>query len=75
MSSITTPNQKQLRIFAQGTFFKGFFRENIGDFTELHNEKFNLEVTCKRLPNFINVAALLGRAPFSPGVDTVFLGS
>ena len=23
----------------QGTFFKGFFRENIGDFTELHNEK------------------------------------
>ena len=25
MSSITTPNQKQFRIFAQGTFFKGFF--------------------------------------------------
>ena len=24
MSSITTPNQKQFRIFAQGTFFKGF---------------------------------------------------
>ena len=70
MSSITTPNQKQFRIFAQGTFFKGFFRENIGDFKELHNEKKkNLEVTCKlnrfsywnsckRLPNFVNVAAL-----------------
>ena len=26
-------------MFAQGTFFKGFFRENIGDFTDLHNEK------------------------------------
>ena len=25
MSSITTPNQKQFRILAQGTFFKGFF--------------------------------------------------
>ena len=24
MSSITTPNQKQFRICAQGTFFKGF---------------------------------------------------
>ena len=32
MSFITTPNQKQFRIFAQGTFFKGFVRENIGDF-------------------------------------------
>ena len=71
MSSITTPNQKQFRIFTQGTFFKGFFRENIGDFTELHNEKINLEVTCKqnhfgywnsckRLPNFLSVAALVG---------------
>ena len=69
MSSITTPNQKQFRIFTPVTFFKGFFRENIGDFTELHNEKINLEVTCKRnrfgyrnsckhLPNFVNVAAL-----------------
>ena len=27
MSSITTPNQKQFRIFAQGTFFKGFLWE------------------------------------------------
>ena len=46
--------------------------ENIGDFTELHNEKINLEVTCKRnhfgywnsckcLANFINVAALVIR--------------
>ena len=39
MSSITTSNQKQLRIFAQGTLFKGFFRENIGNFTKLHNGK------------------------------------
>ena len=39
MSSITTPNQKQFRIFAQGTFSKVFFRENIGDFTELYNGK------------------------------------
>ena len=39
MSSITTHNQKQFRILAQGTFFKGFFRENFGHFTELHNEK------------------------------------
>ena len=39
ISSIETPNKKQFRIFAQGTFFKGFFRENISDFTDLHNEK------------------------------------
>ena len=70
MSSITTPNQKQFRIFAQSTFFKEFFRENIGDLMELHNgKKISLEVTCKRnclgywnwckrLPNFVNVAAL-----------------
>ena len=47
MSSITdkTTDQKQFRIFAQGTFFKRV----LGDFTELHNEKkINLEVTCKR---------------------------
>ena len=25
MSSIITPNQKQFRMFSQGTFFKGFF--------------------------------------------------
>ena len=34
MSSITTLNQKQFRIFAQGTFFKWFL-----GFTDLHNEK------------------------------------
>ena len=58
-------------IFAQGTFFQeGFFRKNISDFTDLHNEKkSNLEVPCKqnrfgywnlckRLPNFVNVVAL-----------------
>ena len=51
--------------------FQSFFRENIGDFTDLHNEKKNnLEVTfkryrfgywnsCKRLPNFVKVAALI----------------
>ena len=39
MSSVTTPNQKQFRTFAQGTFFKEYFRKNIGDFTDLHNEK------------------------------------
>ena len=33
MSSITTHNQKQFRISAQGTFFKGYFTENIGDLT------------------------------------------
>ena len=39
MSSITSPNQKQFRILAQGTFFKGIFRENIDNFTEMHNGK------------------------------------
>ena len=39
MSIITTPNQKQFRIPTQGTFFKGFFREYNGDFTELQIEK------------------------------------
>ena len=34
MSSITTPNQKQFGIFAQGTFLK-FFKE-------LHNEKISI---------------------------------
>ena len=49
ISSIATPNWKQFRIFAQGTFFQVFFRGNIGDFTDLHNEKkINLEVTFKR---------------------------
>ena len=51
--------------------FQMVFRENIGYFTDLHNEKkINLEVTCKRnrlgywnlckrLPNFVNVADLI----------------
>ena len=39
ISSIATPNWRQFRIFAQGTFFQVFFRGNIGDFTDLHNEK------------------------------------
>ena len=39
ISSIATPNQKKFRIFAQGTFFQSFFRENIGVFTDLRNEK------------------------------------
>ena len=39
MSSIATHNQKQFRIFAQGTFFKGYFTEDIGDFTGLYYEK------------------------------------
>ena len=67
MSYITTSNQ--FPIFAQGTFFKGFFRENISHFTDKHNKKINQEVSCKRncfgywnlcklLPNFVNVAAL-----------------
>ena len=43
MSTITTSNQKQFRIFAQGTFFKGFFMENISDFSNLHNKKNNSE--------------------------------
>ena len=30
---------KQFWIFRQGTFFKGFLRENNGDFTDLQNEK------------------------------------
>ena len=38
ISSIATPNKKQFRIFAQGTFFKGVLRENICDFTDQHNE-------------------------------------
>ena len=36
-SSFKSPNQKQFQIFAQGTFFKRIFRENIGDLIDLHN--------------------------------------
>ena len=56
--------------YSHKVHFQGFFRENIGKFIDLHNEKkINLEVVCKRnhfgywnscksLPNFVNVAAL-----------------
>ena len=66
MSSITTPNQIISNIHSR---YK-FSRKNISDFTNLHNEKkSSLEVPCKRncfgywnlckrLPNFVNVAAL-----------------
>ena len=44
MSSMTdtTTDQKQFRIFAQGTFFKRV----LGDFTELHNEKKSIWKLC-----------------------------
>ena len=69
MSSITIPNQKQFRIFAQGTFFKGFLGKISAILRSCIMKKINLEVTykqnrfsywnsCKRLPNFVNVAAL-----------------
>ena len=38
MSSITTPNQKILNIRTR-YIFQRVLRENIGDFTDLHNEK------------------------------------
>ena len=69
MSSITTPSQKQFRIFAQVPFFKWFLGKISAILPICIMKKFNLEVTCKRncfgywnwckrLPNFINVAAL-----------------
>ena len=66
MSSITTPNQTISNI---RTGYK-FLRENISDFTDLHNVKkriwkfrvngivFGYWNLCKRFPNFINMAAL-----------------
>ena len=71
MSSITTPNQKQFRIFAQGTFFKGILGKILAILRSCIMEKISLEVTCKqngfdywilckRLTNFVNVAALPG---------------
>ena len=73
MSSITTPNQRILNIRERYIFSKSFFRKNIGDFTDLHNDKTStwkfrvnriVSVTGtsvhKRLPNFVNVAALVG---------------
>ena len=69
MSSITNPNQKQFRILAQGTFFKGFLGKISAILLICIIIKINLEVTCKRnrsgywnsckrLPNFVNMAAL-----------------
>ena len=69
MSSITTLNQTILNICARYIFQRGFFRKNIDNFTDLHNEKNSMEVlckwncfgywnSCKRLPNFVKVAAL-----------------
>ena len=46
ISSITTSNQFEYSHKVH--FSKSFFRKNIGDFTDLHNEKKNLEVPCKR---------------------------
>ena len=68
MSSNTT---KQFRIFTQGTFFKEFFLGKILAILPICiMKKNNLEVfckrnrlgywnSCKRLPNFVNVAALM----------------
>ena len=39
MSSITSPTQKQFRIFAQGTFFKWVLGKILAIFTDLHSEK------------------------------------
>ena len=69
ISSITTPNQKQFRIFAQGTFSKDFLWKISAILPICMMTKINLEVTCKRngfsywilckrLPNFVNMAAL-----------------
>ena len=77
MSSITTSNQTMSTILLyiltkhKVHFSKSFFfQKNISDFTDLHNEKINLEVSCKwnrfgywnsceRLPNFLNVASFI----------------
>ena len=37
--SISQHPTKQFRIYGQATFFKEFFRKNIGNLTDLHNEK------------------------------------
>ena len=39
MSSITTPKPNNLEYSHKVHFSKSFFRKNIGDFTDLHNEK------------------------------------
>ena len=69
MSIITTPNQKQFRIFAQGTVFKVFLGKISAILPIGIMKKINVEVmcklnhfgycnSCKHLPNFVNVAAL-----------------
>ena len=69
MSSITTANQTISNICTR-YFFQRCFRENIRNLNDLYTEKKNnLEVSCKgnrfgysnsckRLPNFVNVATL-----------------
>ena len=73
MSSITTPNQKQFRIFAQGTFFKCILGKISSVLPICIMKKYNLEVmcklnrywnSCKRLPNFVNVTALVLTSDF-----------
>ena len=70
MSSITTPNLKQFQIFGQGTFFKWFLGKISAILPNCRMKKIDLEVTCKRhhffywnsckrLPNFVNVATLV----------------
>ena len=70
MSSITTPSQKRFGIFAQGTFFKWFLGKisAILRICIMKNSIWKLRVniivsvtgpSCKRLPNFVNVAALI----------------
>ena len=67
MSSITTPNQKQFRIFAQGTFFKSFFRilpiciMKKNQSVTCKRNRFGYWNSCNRLPNFVNVAALFSK--------------
>ena len=69
-SSITTPKQKQFGIFAQGTFFKGFLGKVSAILRSCIIKKIIPEVkckqnlfgywnSCKHLPNFVNVAALM----------------
>ena len=90
MSSITTSNQKQFGILAQGTFFKGFLGIISAILRSCIMKKINLEVTCKRnrfgywnlckrLPNFVNVVALVALAqaglvagPFRPSATLLW---
>ena len=50
MHSTTTPNQTILNVRTRYMYIsqRDFFRKNIGDFTDLHMKKINLEVSCKR---------------------------